>query len=367
MNNNIIKVIRYCKIVGIRRTLLKICGRKRIPLPLFCFFFRKKPRIGIIGCGQFAFSTIGYFIYVKTWEAFLLCYDTNPEAASTFASFYKGCKTVSSPDDILKNPSIDIVYIASDHFSHTPYAIAALNNNKIVHLEKPISVSQEQWKELKEAIKHHPNHLYIGYNRPFSQAVKMIDQRILNKRLPLSITCFIAGHKIPANHWYRDPKEGGRICGNLGHWLDLTIHLMNARGYLPNKLNTHICWTKSDVSNDDIFSVSMSSDFGDLITIMLTSQSEPLEGIHENIQIQCGETLAAIDDFRKVEIWDGAFHQAKRFYPKDVGHQNCILQAIHANKACREQKEYIISTSLMLFLRQQEESHCIDSQFIVTP
>lgn len=365
MNPKIIKTFRYFRLVGIRRTILKICGRMRMDLPLFCFFFRKKPRIGVIGCGQFAFSTIGYFVYAKTRESFALCFDIDSNAAKSFSSFFHGCKMVQTADEIISDPSVEIIYIASDHYSHTPYAVSALNHGKKIHLEKPISVSDSQWILLKDAIRQHPDHIYVGYNRPFSPAVQRIDLHIKQTHSPVVLNCFIAGHRLPLDHWYRDPKEGGRICGNLGHWLDLAVHLMNVRGNIPQRLITQIAFSHNNDNLNDIFSITMSSDLGDLITILLTSQSEPLEGIHENIQLQCGSVLATIDDFRNVEIWDGVYHCKKKFSPKDVGHKKCILQALQSNKQNRDQKEYFVSTDLMLHLKRQEELHCFQSEYIV--
>ena len=31
----------------------------------------------------------------------------------------------------------------------------------------------------------------------------------------MMISWFIAGHNIDSDHWYFNPKEGGRVLGNL--------------------------------------------------------------------------------------------------------------------------------------------------------
>lgn len=58
------KVLRYTSIYGIARTLTKVAGRKRGLFIFRPFFFNKDPFIGLLGCGQFQFSTIA-FIYLN--------------------------------------------------------------------------------------------------------------------------------------------------------------------------------------------------------------------------------------------------------------------------------------------------------------
>ena len=52
---------------------------------------------------------------------------------------------------MLDDPTIDAVIVTTYHPSHTPLAIQALKAGKHVISEKPVSVSIEQAKQLKEA------------------------------------------------------------------------------------------------------------------------------------------------------------------------------------------------------------------------
>lgn len=103
---------------------------------------------------------------------------------------------------------------------------------------------------------------------------------------------------MPADHWYRLPEEGTRVCGNIGHWIDLAVHLMKTRGRIPEKFIISISY--SDVKDfDDNISITITTNLRDLINIILTARSEPLEGVNETINFQCGNLIAKIDDFRK--------------------------------------------------------------------
>ena len=346
---SIIKVLKYIRILGIRRTVVKILGRLRLKnkfiFKLLFPFKRKNPRIAIIGCGQFSFSTIAYFLSAKTQYSIKYCYDISENNSNSFANFYN-CKSVKNVAEILNDKDVGYVYIASDHFSHTDYAIKCLNAQKKVHLEKPISVSEDQFLRLLKTLKETNGRLVAGYNRPFSQAIEIVDDHIRETKLPLTTTMTIFGHKIPEDHWYRQQHQGTRICGNVGHWLDLSMHLMAIRGNIPNKVDVAILWANVDESPDDDISISISTDFNDIINITLTSRSEPFEGINEEILIQSGDLIAKIDDFRNIQYWNSTDYKYIKFSPKDVGHSKSTRQI--TNDFSRDWNEVILSTILML-------------------
>jgi hypothetical protein len=123
------------------------------------------------------------------------------------------------------------------------------------------------------------------------------------------------------------------------------VHVLSWRG-LPDRLDIALSWSRDD-EPDDNASISITSDRGDLFTVILTSRCEPFEGINETINLQHGETIARIDDFRRLTVWRGPRLLRKRFWPKDVGHRLAILQPFQ-REATREWEEVVLSTLLML-------------------
>ena len=264
---------------------------------------------------------------------------------SNSTSQFWGYKEVPDAKQLINNGKCKYVYVVSNHFSHTGYAIEALRSGKKVHIEKPISVNRQQFEDLLTALYETNGSLYAGYNRPYSKAIMTIDDLIANSKKPISLGCFVFGHKIDSDHWYRIPQEGTRICGNVGHWLDLSMHLFNIRGQLPNSLRINIMQAdENDV--DDNLTISYATDFGDIVTITMTSRGEPFEGIRENINIQCGEVMAVIDDFRKMNLQNGLSNNKYNYSPKDVGHERSIMQVFRDDN--RDWREVEYSTLLML-------------------
>lgn len=342
------KVLRYISLYGFSRTVIKVAGRTRnSKLNIFFPHKKSKRNVSLIGCGQFGFSTISYFLNKNVGSCFLQCYDIDRKNSLSTAKFW-GYEAVNEWDEILKNPACKYIYIASDHYSHTEYAIEAIKAGKIVYCEKPISVTKDQLKELVCAIKQYNADIYFGYNRPFSQAINDLIPYIRKCKAPMTLSCFISGHKLPADHWYNDPKEGTRVCGNLGHWIDLSMFLFEQRGAIPDIYDISITYANKEEPDDNI-AVSYTTEYGDLVSLILTSRTEPFEGINETINLQCGNVISKIDDFQRQTLWIGKKRHSYKYVPKDVGHLRSINQPFIKEK--REKGTVIKSTLLMLEIK----------------
>lgn len=344
--SNIRKLFRYAAIYGLHRTLFKAAGRLRRGGATLLNWRRwtGTKDIAVIGCGQFAFATIGYVLTARFGKRIGSCFDVDVSAASTFAKFFGVPRIEQSAEDIFSNPAIRIVYVASNHASHTDYSIQAIDSNKIVYVEKPVSVDISQFHRLAHAVSRSRNQVCAGYNRPCSSAIRKLMTWCDNRDGPLTLSCFVSGHSIPENHWYRLPEEGTRVCGNVGHWLDLMVHVLSW-GELPDCWRISLTWSDQKRRDDDLV-ISLTSDRGDLVNILLTARCEPFEGINETINLQWGSTIAKIDDFRRMTVWKEEVVKNYRFWPKDVGHVSAILQPFRSMD--RNWHEVELSTLLML-------------------
>ncbi|MFC4313374.1 Gfo/Idh/MocA family protein [Steroidobacter flavus] len=354
------KTLRYLRIYGLGRTWFKVAGRMRTPLVLRSLRpGRVAGRdIAMIGCGQFAFATIGYFIRRRFGNRFAECFDPATPAATSFAKFYGIPQPSATAEAAIHADAVRIVYIASNHASHTPYAVEALAAGKTVYVEKPVAVSLEQMCRLAAAARSTTGKLYAGYNRPFSGAIGQLRPHCQGQQGPLTLSCFISGHVLGPDHWYRRAEEGTRICGNVGHWLDLAVHMLSWNT-LPDRWTVMLAWSNENARDDDV-SISLTSERGDLVNIVLTARNEPFEGINETINVQWGETIAKIDDFRRMEVWQGSRNRVHRFWPKDVGHGAAILQPFKPGRPWREVE---LSTLLMLHITAMVKAAQRHSEF----
>lgn len=352
-----VKLARFARIYGPRRALVKALGRLRIGRRLTWPAKRSRPGIAVIGCGQFGFSTIAHFAGERA--RIVSCYDIDASSAATLSRMY-GARAVSTvATEMLSDPEIDCIYIASNHASHSDYAIAALAAGKRVYVEKPVAVSHEQLANLVAAERALGGQVFAGYNRPFSGAIRELHACLVKPIGPLTLSCFVSGHRLPPEHWYRRPEEGTRICGNVGHWLDLAVHMLSWR-HLPDRWQISLAWSDYAARDDDLV-VNLVSEAGDLVNIVLTARCEPFEGINETINLQWGNVIAKIDDFRRLDVWRDSELIRHRYWPKDVGHRRAVLQPFDEER--RAWKEVVSSSLLMLRIAQMVRDARKTSEF----
>jgi predicted dehydrogenase len=357
------KVWRFAGLYGWSRTANKVLGRTRwFRLPYFTLNAGVADT-SFIGCGQFAFNSLAFFLRKQRGNIFLDAFDTDSKQAATLASFYRFRHVVPTVSDLLANPALKRLFIASSHSSHTPYAVAALSRDIDVYVEKPIAVTREQLVGLLTAYRQSAGRLYAGYNRPFAAAIRRLKPYVVDqpKAGPFSINFVVSGHQIPADHWYRRPEEGSRICGNLGHWIDLMVHVLAWRG-LPDWIE--VCAVSANQAEpDDNLTITFTTNQHDLISLMLTARSEPFEGVSEHINLQYNNIIAHIHDFRHLTIWQGMHRKRWRFSPKDVGHERATMQPFRTDN--RNWREVELSTLLMLQISEQVTAGCLTRRFVV--
>lgn len=364
------RVLRYIKLYGLQRTLTKGLGRLRLKLPLWIIlffprYFRSGKKVAIIGCGHHAYSSVAFYLSTNTSSKIIGVYDIDRSAADSLAIAYKS-KYVSI-DDLLNSSEFkpDLVYVCTNHATHTDIAIKFLKIGCDVFIEKPVSVNIEELKALSYEINNDKSpKVYAGYNRPLSPAIKKIKDNECNKGMPFTLSCFVIGHNIEEGHWYRNEQEGTRIISNLSHWIDLTANMLFWNDWNKEFIDVSISYSFNGQYSDNFnnpFTINLISSQGDFSSITFSCREEPYEGVNETINFQHGNRIAKIDDFRSMSLWDGKSYKNFKFWPKNNGHKNSINQPFNSNH--RSWEEIRLSTELILFVDEMVKNHEISKRF----
>lgn len=359
------KALRYVSIYGLARTLVKIKGQYHMKAPQAFSGARwvnpacRNPNapqrcVALIGCGNFAFSNIAYYLR-KHERAFLrLAYDRNQSRARSLCQAYRGAAAVADWHDILSDPGVRLVFIASNHASHAEFALACIEAGKHVHIEKPHVVSQEQLQRLTAAMRSHPHvKVFLGFNRPRSGLFRQLQAALASADGPIMINWFVAGHEIAAGHWYFDPKEGGRVLGNLCHWTDLTLHLVSLEKAFPCRI---VPATPPDATSDFVVAVSFAD--GSCAAITFSAKGHTFEGVREVLNVHKGNLLANLSDFHTLTFDLIEKKRSVRLRHRDHGHEANIVNSLHAARSDLpgEERRYVTATaSFFLAVREAIE------------
>src|SRR6185295_10792764 len=87
--------------------------------------------------------------------------------------------------EVLQDPDIDAVIIATRHASHARLVAETLRAGKTTYVEKPLAITAEDLALVKRAIEESGNdRLMVGFNRRFSPMIRAL-AGYFNKKFPI--------------------------------------------------------------------------------------------------------------------------------------------------------------------------------------
>ncbi len=101
---------------------------------------------GFIGCGEIARS-MAKAVAVVEGAGISAVFDPNPDSARDIAE-PAGAEVVGSLDALLAREDVGAVYIASPHFLHAGQALAAMDAQKHVCVEKPVATTLDDARKM---------------------------------------------------------------------------------------------------------------------------------------------------------------------------------------------------------------------------
>ena len=128
--------------------------------------------VGILGCGPIA-QAAHFESANKARNATLhaIC-DVAEDLRARMAATHAPKKHFSSYDEMLADPELDAVIVATSDAFHVQASIAALKAGKHVLCEKPLGVSVEEVEELRKVVKASGKVLQVGNMKRFDPGIQ---------------------------------------------------------------------------------------------------------------------------------------------------------------------------------------------------
>ncbi|MFX1444401.1 MAG: bi-domain-containing oxidoreductase, partial [Promethearchaeota archaeon] len=251
--------------------------------------------IGLIGCGSFAQSFhLPYLIQNPNCKIKAIA--TNHKQTAQI------CKEKYHPDyittnykDILKDLDINTVFIYTRHDTHAKFSIEALNSGKNVYVEKPMALTMNDCIKIHDIVKNTKLKYSIGFNRRYSPFILKAKELLEKRDNPIILNYRIANPYIATDHWIYDPNiGGGPLIGELCHFTDLILYLINSK---PKELIANggsISHKNIEVYDSCIALIEFENrSIANLIYTDLNGPNMP----KERIEIYSGDSAIIIDDF----------------------------------------------------------------------
>jgi predicted dehydrogenase/threonine dehydrogenase-like Zn-dependent dehydrogenase len=182
------------------------------------------PKVGFIGAGTFAQNFL--LPSVKNHAEFIGIATARPNNSRYIADKYGFQYCAGTSGEVLSDKNINTIFIATRHDSHSKYVMECVKSHKNVFVEKPLCMFPDELNDIKELYAASNVHLMVGYNRRFAPHIAKVVPMLREKNLPVAINYRINAGVIPHDHWVHDKDiGGGRILGEVCHFIDLAMHL----------------------------------------------------------------------------------------------------------------------------------------------
>ncbi len=134
-------------------------------------------RIGVIGYGYWGPNLVRNFMLNPGTRVVSVC-DRASSRLDQVQALYPAVKVTSLPDDLIADPAVDAVAIATPVASHYDLAMAALKAGKHVFVEKPITATSEQALHLIDEAARRRLVLLVDHTFVYTGAVRKMREII---------------------------------------------------------------------------------------------------------------------------------------------------------------------------------------------
>jgi len=227
---------------------------------------------------------------------------------------------------VIEDDGNDTVFIVTRHDSHASLAAHALRAGKHVFCEKPLALDPQSLREAIEAASDAPGLLTIGFNRRFAPLLQEAKTALEPRVGPLVMIYRINAGALPRDSWIHREQGGGRILGEICHFVDALTFLAGAP---PAEVQAVAARGRRDA-------VSALLRFRDGSTgaIVYSSLGDPAVG-KEHIEVFADGAVVRLDDFRSLYVTRGG-KTAKTAATQDKGQRALVAAFLQATRGERE-------------------------------
>ena len=273
-NKPLITVIKYPK-------LIKKIIKKR----------KKKINIAFVGLGSFARVHINNLLKLNSFFNLEVAVSSDIKNAKKFKNDYGFRKISENFSNILNDKNVDAIFICTQHENHASLVIESLKAGKHTFVEKPLAIDFNQLNKIERLLYNLDKMpvLMVGFNRRFSKFALAVKERIPNN-CKIIINYRINAGALPLDYWVY--KQGGRIIGEVCHFIDFCSFLINSRP---------ISFKKIEIDKDNL-AIILYYKNGGLATISYFSEGS-IKMPKEYIEVNFDNKSIIIDNFQDIKCF----------------------------------------------------------------
>ncbi len=299
----------------------------------------KTLKAGLIGAGNYASTMLLPFLVKKATLVGIATSTgmTAHDKASKFGFSYE----TTDYKKLLADDNINTLVIATRHNQHASMVSEALEAGKNVYVEKPLAISLAELKTVTEKYKKSDAMLMVGYNRRYSPSIRYLKKQ-LKKDIAYSVYYQVNAGYIPPDNWYQSPHQGGRIIGEVCHFIDTLQYLLDAE---PTEVFAS-SGTVAGMPEQDNSHITIKFSNGSSCVIAYLADGD--KGYSkEKILITGYRTNIEFDNFKSVQVHKDGRSRKKKFISADKGQKeemSALVDAVEHNRMPVRFESLILNT-----------------------
>jgi predicted dehydrogenase/threonine dehydrogenase-like Zn-dependent dehydrogenase len=308
-----------------------------------------KVRLGVIGAGNYASSLLLPHLKTNNKAVLSTVATTSPLSSENARRKFAFAQATTDYQQILADPEIDAVLIATRHSSHAQLVCEALRAGKATFVEKPLACSVEELSAIRRTIEKCGNdRLMVGFNRRFSPMVRAVAERFHGAQCPVVVHYRVHAGQLQSGSWYLDSSEGSRFLGESGHFLDVMAYVTQSRAArVSASVLRPPTATPDDLEN---FVVSIQYANGSVGCLLYLTQGGA-KVPKEYVEVFGGGCTARLNNFETLEFFESTKTQKVRV-ARDKGQANELASFVDAVRTGRPMPislEILFDTTLTTF------------------
>ena len=285
------------------------------------------PVLGLIGAGNYAMRVLAPAF--RHTGARLHTVVTTGSVRGWHAARRFGFENLATDvEAVLSNPDINAVVIATRHDTHAALVCRALAAGKHCFVEKPLALAHSEIDAIVQGRTGGESILMVGFNRRFSPLTARARELLRASSGPHAYTYLVNAGAVPADHWVRDPKDGGgRILGEACHFIDLLRFLDDSPIVSASARGTPATHADSDTA---VITLGFASgSVGTIQYFTAGAKSFP----KERLEVFSAGRILQIENFRRLRTWGWAGRPGGLRWRQEKGQRACAQAFVDAVRA----------------------------------
>lgn len=262
------------------------------------------PTVALIGAGNYARATLVPALAEAGLDVVVVASSAGVSAAGMAGRLGAAQR---EPAEALVAAEADIVALATPHDTHADLATRALAAGKHVFCEKPLALDEGELAMVTGAWREGLGQLAVGFNRRHSEALSVVRDAFSSRGSPLAVSYRVAATPVTAGHWLGDRRQGGRLLGEVCHFVD-TCGALVGHPAVSVSAAASVHDTEMLLAENLVLTIRYADD--SLATILYTMGGAPGTS-KERIEVLGGGRTATVDDFKAVSVDGGDVRLAK--------------------------------------------------------